>query len=311
MVHRFLFDTDILDAAPTTMAKEHNSDSEGSASSSDEGSSVQEEIQTSADHEGTNINNNPEEKRDDASDSSKSNDGDGNQRSIPKKPRKIHKLSMTQTENFNAKLKKRGVVYLARIPPKMSPSKVKKILQEMDKRIEVTRIYLVEEDPTVRKRRRKEYGGNGSKRYVEGWIEFSNKKIAKHVALSLNNTPISNEKRNAHYGDLWNLKYLHKFEWSHLTEKVAYERRVKEQKLRLETMQARKETAAYKQLVEKGHKLDKIEERLQRKREKAGGKKGNDSVKDDSKKRKKSRQITPMDDGAAKSTHKSLLGSLV
>ena len=293
------------------MAKEHNSDSEGSASSSDEGSSVQEEIQTSADHEGTNINNNPEEKRDDASDSSKSNDGDGNQRSIPKKPRKIHKLSMTQTENFNAKLKKRGVVYLARIPPKMSPSKVKKILQEMDKRIEVTRIYLVEEDPTVRKRRRKEYGGNGSKRYVEGWIEFSNKKIAKHVALSLNNTPISNEKRNAHYGDLWNLKYLHKFEWSHLTEKVAYERRVKEQKLRLETMQARKETAAYKQLVEKGHKLDKIEERLQRKREKAGGKKGNDSVKDDSKKRKKSRQITPMDDGAAKSTHKSLLGSLV
>lgn len=293
------------------MAKEHNSDSEGSASSSDEGSSVQEEIQTSADHEGTNINNNPEEKRDDASDSSKSNDGDGNQRSIPKKPRKIHKLSMTQTENFNAKLKKRGVVYLARIPPKMSPSKVKKILQEMDKRIEVTRIYLVEEDPTVRKRRRKEYGGNGSKRYVEGWIEFSNKKIAKHVALSLNNTPISNEKRNAHYGDLWNLKYLHKFEWSHLTEKVAYERRVKEQKLRLETMQARKETAAYKQLVEKGHKLDKIEERLQRKREKAGGKKGNDSVKDDSKKRKKSRQITPMDDGAAKSTHKILLGSLV
>jgi ESF2/ABP1 family protein len=74
----------------------------------------------------------------------------------------------------------------------------------------------------------------------------------------------SNYKRSHHYGDLWNLKYLHKFQWSFLTEKVAYERRVREQKLRLETMQARRETTAYKQLVETGQKLDKIQERKER-----------------------------------------------
>jgi hypothetical protein len=37
-----------------------------------------------------------------------------------------------------------------------------------------------------------------------------------------------------------------------LTEKVAYERRVREQKLRLETMQAKRESAAYLEMVEKG-----------------------------------------------------------
>mmetsp|Transcript_5802 Transcript_5802/g.12726 ORF Transcript_5802/g.12726 Transcript_5802/m.12726 type:complete len:290 (-) Transcript_5802:139-1008(-) len=226
-----------------------------------------------------------------------------------KKKRKVHKLSMTQTEDFNAKLKKRGVIYIARIPPKMSPTKIKKLLQEIvqETGAEVTRVYLVEEDPTVRKRRRKD-GGNGSKRYIEGWVEISSKKVAKHVALSLNNTPISNQKRNTHFGDLWAVKYLSKFQWSHLTEKVAYERRVKEQKLRLETLQARKETAAYKQLVETGKKLDKIEERLHRKRKKGQNSKPSPSS---SRKRSNVKQVTPTDDGATKSTHKSLLGSLV
>ena len=33
--------------------------------------------------------------------------------------------------------------------------------------------------------------------------------------------------------DLWNIKYLHRFKWSHLTEKMAYEARVKRDKLRI------------------------------------------------------------------------------
>lgn len=113
------------------------------------------------------------------------------------RPKKVHRLSLTETENFNAKLKKRGVVYIARIPPRMTPTKVKALLTDFS---EVTRVYLKEEDPTVRKRRKKEHGGSGGKRYTEGWVEFSNKKKAKHIAQSLNNTAISNHKRNPHYG---------------------------------------------------------------------------------------------------------------
>jgi ESF2/ABP1 family protein len=122
---------------------------------------------------------------------------DDNAEKRVKKPKRIHKLSLTETENFNEKLKKRGVLYIARIPPRMTPTKVKSLLSDFG---EVTRVYLVEEDASVRKRRKKEFGGSGGKRYIEGWVEFASKRKAKHVALSLNNTPITNQKRSAHFG---------------------------------------------------------------------------------------------------------------
>ena len=56
-------------------------------------------------------------------------------------------------------------------------------------------------------------GGNGSKQFVEGWIEYADKAIAKQVAQSLNNTPIGGKKRNFYHDDIWNLKYLKNFKY--------------------------------------------------------------------------------------------------
>lgn len=215
-----------------------------------------------------------------------------------KRPRKIHKLSLTTTQNFNEKLRKRGVLYVARIPPRMSPTKLKSLLGQFGP---IVRVYLVPEDQTARKRRKKA-GGSGSKRYTEGWVEFESKKTAKHVANSLNNTVIANRKHDPHYGDLWNLKYLRKFQWAHLTEKVAYERRVREQKLRMETMQARRETTAYKHAVETGKKIDKIAER-KRKRGESNSVEKKDAF--------RTRQVRPVDDGTVKPAKRALLKSLV
>jgi ESF2/ABP1 family protein len=101
---------------------------------------------------------------------------------------------------------------------------------------------------------------------------------------------------------------LPKFKWSHLTEKVAYERRVREQKLRVEMMQARRQNAAYVQMVETGQKLDKIEDR-KRKR----GEAGDVAVgsKDKTQRRHKHHQMKPLRDGADKATKRALLGGLV
>jgi ESF2/ABP1 family protein len=44
-----------------------------------------------------------------------------------------------------------------------------------------------------------------------GWIEFADKKIAKQVAESLNNTAIGGKKGDFYHDDIWNLKYLKKF----------------------------------------------------------------------------------------------------
>lgn len=227
----------------------------------------------------------------------------------------IRRLKPSATSDFNKRLERRGIVYLSRVPPRMGPAKVKTLLSDFG---DVTRVYLVEEDKSSRKRRRKA-GGSGSKRYIEGWIEFESKKVAKRVGETLNMSRITNHKGSVNYDDVWNIKYLRGFKWSHLTEKVAYERRVREQKLRVEMMEARRENANYVAQVEAGRKLDYIEERQRKRTDKQGGRRregggdeGNGVEDKDgmAKTRHKVRQKRPLEeDGRA--TKAAILGSLV
>ncbi|OQR82533.1 pre-rRNA-processing protein ESF2 [Achlya hypogyna] len=152
---------------------------------------------------------------------------------------------------------KKGVVYMSRVPPFMKPEKVRHLLSQYG---DIERIYLVEEDKTHRKKRLKA-GGNKKVNFTEGWIEFSHKSVAKRVAAALNTKPMGGKKRGFYYDDIWNLKYLKGFKWAHLTEKIAYENRVRDQKLRLEIAQAAKENAAFMERVEQSKQLDKMEER--------------------------------------------------
>ncbi len=73
-------------------------------------------------------------------------------------------------------------------------------------------------------------------------------------------------------------------------------------------MQARRENAAYVQMVETGKKLDKIEERKR--------KRGEDHdekvvVGDDPKKRRKHKQKKPLQEGSDKAAKRALLGGLI
>lgn len=103
------------------------------------------------------------------------------------------------------------------------------------------------------------------------------------------------------------MKYLQKFKWSHLTEKVAYERRVREQKLRVEMMQARRENAAFVQMVETGKKLDKIEERKRKRGENEPVVLGDETKK----KLHKHKQKKVLHEGSDKAAKRVLLGGLV
>ena len=78
---------------------------------------------------------------------------------------------------------------------------------------------MISTDPVIRQRRVK-FKGNKKRNFIEGWVEFHDKRVAKTVALMLNNTPIGGKKRSYYHDDLWNIKYLSKFRWTHLTEKI-------------------------------------------------------------------------------------------
>ena len=108
---------------------------------------------------------------------------------------------------YTDRIQKRGVIYISRIPPFMKPNRVRSIFEQYG---EITRLFLSEEDSYKRKAR-KSKGGNGSKQFAEGWIEFSDKSIAKSVAESLNNKSIGSTKGDYYHDDVWNLKYLKNF----------------------------------------------------------------------------------------------------
>ncbi len=164
---------------------------------------------------------------------------------------------------------------------------------------------MVEEDAAVRKRRLKG-GGNRKKKYTEGWVEFAEKEQAKQVAAHVNGTLVGGKKRNFYHDDMWTMKYLRGFKWRHLTEKLAFERRVREQRLRVEMMQAKKENAAFVSLVEKKKELLGMEARKKeksnrgREEQEAGG----GEEREEFRVVRRFRQVAPLGDGPGASEKK-------
>ncbi|TPX58296.1 hypothetical protein PhCBS80983_g03238 [Powellomyces hirtus] len=163
------------------------------------------------------------------------------------------------------KVARTGVVYLSRIPPFMRPTKLRSLLSKYGK---LGRIYLAPESAAVAARRKK-YRNNKRENYTEGWVEFEDKSVARAVAGHLNGNPIGGKKRNFYYDDLWNLKYLPRFKWNHLTEQIAYELKVRDQKLKTEMNAAKKETKEYVKNVGRAKMVQAIEERKLEKKRKA------------------------------------------
>eukprot|EP00891_Asterochloris_glomerata_P006664 jgi/Astpho2/6664/Aster-05021 len=140
------------------------------------------------------------------------------------------------------------------------PQKLRHLLGQYG---ELDRVYCAPEDPSVRKARKRN-GGNTGKSFTEGWVEFEDKKVAKRVVAMLNGNAIGGKRRSAYHYDLWNLKYLPKFKWDQLTEEIAYQNAVREQKLATEISAAKRERDFYLSRVDKSRALMAMQERQQK-----------------------------------------------
>jgi ESF2/ABP1 family protein len=129
-----------------------------------------------------------------------------------KKNKVLASRSLTASREAIAKT---GVIYLSRIPPRLTPTKLRQLLAPYGSPI--LRVFFTPESPAEHTRRIKS-GGSHRKKFLEGWVEFEDKKVAKKVAGMLNAERIGNKKGDLLYDDLWNLKYLSGFKWHHLTE---------------------------------------------------------------------------------------------
>ncbi|XP_026758972.2 uncharacterized protein LOC113518310 [Galleria mellonella] len=158
----------------------------------------------------------------------------------------------TREENhskiLNKKTRKRGIVFLSTIPPYMNVAKIREIFSEFG---DVGRIFLQPSGKIGERRKRV------PNQFTEGWVEFEKKKIAKQVAAKLNNTKIGTRKKSRYYDMIWNIKYIPRFKWVHLSERLAYERAAYKQRLRAEISQAKKEAHYLQSNVEKSKKMKK------------------------------------------------------
>ena len=166
--------------------------------------------------------------------------------------------------------KRRGVVFLASIPPFMKPMKLRQLLNAFG---ETDRMYLAPEDPATRAKRKKS-GGNTGKKFVEGWVEFKEKKRAKRAAAMLHGREVGGKRRSKHYYDLWNVKYLPKFTWDTLTEEMEYQKALREKKLRLEMDVAKKERDFYLARMDQAKALEAMKERRAKRRAEEGAEDG-------------------------------------
>ncbi|KAI8385797.1 hypothetical protein BD560DRAFT_384387 [Blakeslea trispora] len=181
----------------------------------------------------------------------------GAEKKKSKKSKKVKSLTPEELEKFEKARKKTGVCYLSRIPLFMKPGRLRQLLS---KYAEIGRIFLVPEDAKVTARRKK-YTKNRRTNFVEGWVEFKDKKVAKSLAEYLNMRQIGGKRKSMFYHEMWNIKYLPKFKWNHLTEHMAHERQARQQRLRNEIAQSSKENKAYIQNVEKAKMLQSMEEK--------------------------------------------------
>jgi len=144
---------------------------------------------------------------------------------------------------------KPGIVYLSRVPAGFNVSQTTTFFTEFGR---VGRVFL-QPDKNDKKM------GKYNRVFSEGWIEFTSKKVAKFVAENLNNKPVGGKRRSKAYDELWNIKYLPSFKWIHLSERLAYEAAVKQQRLRTESSQVKREAEHFKNSVERKRKKSKKE----------------------------------------------------
>lgn len=159
-------------------------------------------------------------------------------------------------EDFREKVKQSGVVYISSIPEGMTVQFIRQSFETYG----VTRIYLEPLNKTNKKDKKKQ-------NYKEGWVEFSNKLMAKLCEYELNGKVIGGKRNLPFREDLWTIKYLHKFKWHHLIEKISFNKKLREQRMKAEITQARREANFIEEKFEQSKIMNKKIKKRERENE--------------------------------------------
>lgn len=158
--------------------------------------------------------------------------------------------------------RKHGIVYLSTIPKHMTVAIARNMFEQY---AAVGRMFFQPNDSksdnpdsaaaTTRKKATKRFR---PQHFSEGWVEFLSKRAARAVAQRLNGQPIALRKGSKFADMLWSMKYLPRFKWVHLSERLTYEKAVHKQRLRAEVSQARREAQFFQENLDRSDKNKRL-----------------------------------------------------
>lgn len=177
----------------------------------------------------------------------------------------VKPLSQAELKKFEARQKRKGIIYISRIPHGMTVAKVRHLLSGFG---DVERIFL--QDGREKERGQPIITGRAAKsaHFTEGWVEYSDKRVAKAVAQMLNAAPIGAASGGSGGGgkggkrsggralrrwadEVWTMRYLSGFKWGMLSEQLANERAARASRVRAELSQSSFEQKDYLRKVER------------------------------------------------------------
>ena len=174
--------------------------------------------------------------------------------------------NLTNIDEIKEKIRRSGLIYLSNIPLGMTINSLRKLLEDYG----IERIYLV-----PLKEKKKDENGKKIQCYKEGWIEFEDKIFAKLCEYQLNGKVIGGNKKCPYKDELWTIKYLHKFKWHNLMEKINFDRNVRKNLIKTEIKQGIRENNFIIKNYEKSKAMNK-----KRKREEEENKNQNNEKKE-------------------------------
>lgn len=89
--------------------------------------------------------------------------------------------------------------------------------------------------------------------------------MAKAVVQNLNGNILGGKKGSYYHDDIWSMKYLPRFKWNNLTEKLAYDSQVRKKRLHAEISQANKEANFYIEQVDRNKQISAIKRKRETK----------------------------------------------
>ena len=160
--------------------------------------------------------------------------------------------NLTNIDEIKEKIRRSGLIYLSNIPLGMTVNSLRKLLEDYG----IERIYLV-----PLKEKKKDENGKKIQCYKEGWIEFEDKIFAKLCEYQLNGKVIGGNKKCPYKDELWTIKYLHKFKWHNLMEKINFDKNVRKNLLKTEIKQGIRENNFIIKNYEKSKAMNKKRKR--------------------------------------------------